>query len=86
MPLIEQVTPQTPVGLTTDVLKRRPDILQAEQVMIGANAEIGVAVANFYPTIGLSALFGGQSQKSGDIFKSDFNIWSMGGFRRGPDL
>ena len=84
MPLIEQVTPQTPVGLTTDVLKRRPDILQAEQVMIGANAEIGVAVANFYPTIGLAALFGGQSQKSNDIFKSDFNIWSLGGSVAGP--
>ena len=84
MPLIEQVTPQTPVGLTTDVLKRRPDILQAEQVMIGANAEIGVAVANFYPTIGLSALFGGQSLKSSDIFKSDFNIWSLGGSVAGP--
>ena len=84
MPLTEQVTPQTPVGLTTDVLKRRPDIRQAEQVMIGANAEVGVAVANFYPTIGLSALFGGQSQKSSDIFKSDFNIWSLGGSVAGP--
>lgn len=84
MPLTEQVTPLTPVGLTTDVLKRRPDIQQAEQVMIGANAEIGVAVANFYPTIGLSALFGGQSPKSGDVFKSDFDIWSLGGFIAGP--
>ena len=84
MPLTEQVTPQTPVGLTTDVLKRRPDIRQAEQVMIGANAEIGVAVANFYPTIGLSALFGGQSLKSSDVFKSDFNIWSLGGSVAGP--
>ncbi len=84
MPLTEQVTPQTPVGLTTDVLKRRPDIRQAEQVMIGANAEVGVAVANFYPTIGLSALFGGQSLKSGDVFKSDFNVWSLGGSVAGP--
>ena len=59
MALTEQVTPQTPLGLTTDVLKRRPDIQQAEQAMIGANAEVGEAVANFYPTIGLGALFGG---------------------------
>ena len=48
-----QSTPTTPLGLTTDVLQRRPDILQAEQNMIGANAEIGVAVANFFPRIGL---------------------------------
>ncbi len=82
--LTEQVTPQTPLGLTTDVLKRRPDIQQAEQVMIGANAEVGVAVANFYPTIGLGALFGGQSQKVDDMFKSQFSIWNLGGSIAGP--
>ena len=84
MALTEQVTPQTPLGLTTDVLKRRPDIQQAEQAMIGANAEVGVAVANFYPTIGLGALFGGQSQKIDDMFKSSFSIWSLGGSVAGP--
>ncbi len=82
--LTAQVTPQTPVGLTTDLLKRRPDILQAEQGMIGANAELGVAVANFYPRIGLGALFGGQSPKIDDMFKSEFNIWSIGGSIAGP--
>ena len=84
VPLAEQKTPPTPVGLTTDVLKRRPDIQQAEQAMIGANAEVGVAVANFYPTIGLSALFGGQGQAGEDIFKSDFNVWSLGAGLAGP--
>ncbi len=58
--LTEQTMPQTPVGATTEIMRRRPDILQAEQTMIAANAEIGVAMANFYPRIGLSALFGGQ--------------------------
>jgi multidrug efflux system outer membrane protein len=82
--LTEQVTPETPLGLTSDVLKRRPDIQQAEQVMIGANAEVGVAVASFYPTIGLGALFGGQSPKIDDMFKSEFNIWHVGGSIAGP--
>ena len=73
--LTEQVTPQTPVGLTTDVLRRRPDILQAEQVMVHANAEIGVAVANFYPRVGLSALFGGQ----GAGFAGSFDAFTVAG-------
>jgi outer membrane protein, multidrug efflux system len=83
--LTEQtMPPQTPVGLTTALLERRPDILQAEQVMIGANAEIGVAVANFYPVIGLSALFGGEGQHPSDIFKSNFSIWSIAAGLTGP--
>lgn len=82
--LTQQVTPEIPLGLTTDVLKRRPDIQQAEQVMIGANAEVGVAVANFYPTIGLGALFGGQSPAVDDMFKSEFGIWSIGAGIAGP--
>jgi multidrug efflux system outer membrane protein len=75
---------QTPVGETTALLERRPDIMQAEQVMIGANAEIGVAVANYFPVIGLSALFGGQGTHPEDIFKSNFGIWSIGAGLAGP--
>src|SRR5262249_49851200 len=48
-PLTAQSMPRTPLGLTTDLMERRPDLVQAEQTMIGANAEIGVAVANFFP-------------------------------------
>ena len=54
----QQMPPQTPVGLSTDLLRRRPDIRAAEQGMISANAQIGEAIANFYPRIGLSALAG----------------------------
>jgi outer membrane protein, multidrug efflux system len=82
--LTEQVTPLAPLGLTSDVLKRRPDIRQAEQAMIGANAEVGVAVANFYPTIGLGALFGVQSPKISDMFKTQSNIWNVGASIAGP--
>jgi multidrug efflux system outer membrane protein len=72
--LVEQTLPQTPLGSTTDMLQRRPDIQQAEQTMIGANEEIGVAIANFYPKVGLSALLGGQAMG----VTSDFGAFSIG--------
>jgi len=52
--------------------------------MIGANAEIGVAVANYYPRIGLSALYGGQGVEVSDLFKSNFSIWSIAAGLTGP--
>ena len=82
--LTAQTTPVTPLGLTSDVMWRRPDILQAEQTMIGANAQIGVAVANFFPRIGLAALYGGQSENIEDIFNSSFSIWNIAGGVVGP--
>jgi multidrug efflux system outer membrane protein len=82
--LEQQAMPATPVGLTSDLLQRRPDIMQVEQVMIGANAEIGVAVANYFPRIGLSALYGGQGVEVGDLFKSNFSIWSIAAGLTGP--
>jgi multidrug efflux system outer membrane protein len=82
--LEQQVTPATPVGLTSDLLQRRPDIMQQEQGMIGANAEIGVAVANYFPRIGLSALYGGQGVQVEDLFKSNFSIWSIAAGLTGP--
>lgn len=82
--LTAQSTPRTPIGLTTDLLQRRPDILQVEQNMIGANALVGVAVANFFPTIGVSALYGGQSQHIGDVVKENFSIWNIAGSVTGP--
>jgi outer membrane protein, multidrug efflux system len=81
--LTEQVTPATPLGATTDLLRRRPDILQAEQAMIGANAEIGVAIANFYPRVGLSALGGVEGVTVGYGMPS-FGIWNLAGNVAGP--
>ncbi len=82
--LAAQTMPKTPVGMTSDLLQRRPDVLQAEQNLIGANAEIGVAVANFFPRIGLSALYGGQSQDIDKVFNSSFSIWNIFGGLTGP--
>jgi multidrug efflux system outer membrane protein len=82
--LTAQTMPVTPVGLTSDLMQRRPDLLQAEQNMIGANALVGVAVANFFPRIGLSALYGGQSPNIGDVLDSNFSIWNIAGTVAGP--
>lgn len=81
--LEDQVMPATPVGSTTALLQRRPDILQAEQGMIAANARIGESLADFFPRIGLSTLVGGtgvgvQSNWSG------FGIWSAALSAAGP--
>jgi len=84
MPLLAQSAPPTPPGLTTALVQRRPDIRQAEQNMISANAEIGVAVANFFPVIGLSALYGGQDPKIGDVVTSSANVWNIAANVSGP--
>ena len=82
--LTQQATPRTPLGATTDIMQRRPDILQGEQNVIGTNAQVGVALANFFPRIGLSALYGGQSQNIGDLIDNSFSIWNIAGSLAGP--
>jgi multidrug efflux system outer membrane protein len=84
MPLVDQPLPVTPSGLTSELLRRRPDIRQAEQAMIGANAGIGVAVANFFPTIGLSTLYGGASNKIGNVVKDSASLWNIAANLSGP--
>ncbi len=83
-PLTDQTMPQTPLGLTTDLMKRRPDILEGEQRMISANAEIGVAAAAAYPTVGLSALVGGQGVSLENTTFSGFGLWNLAGGVAGP--
>lgn len=83
-PLVAQSMPPAPVGQTTDLLQRRPDILESEQNMIRANALMGVAIADFFPRVGLSALYGGQSQNIGDVVDSSFSIWNIAGGLTGP--
>jgi len=84
LPLIAQPLPETPVGLTTDLIRRRPDIRRAEQVMVGANAEIGVAVANFYPRIGLSTLLGLIGIEADGGMGGVFSFWRAGAPIAGP--
>jgi len=84
VPLVAQTTPRTPAGLTTALLRRRPDIRQAEQTMVAANAEIGVAVANFFPTIGLSAMYGNAGSKIANVFKNGASVWNIAANFSGP--
>ncbi|MBV8682433.1 MAG: efflux transporter outer membrane subunit, partial [Caulobacteraceae bacterium] len=73
--LTAQVLPGTPLGATTALLERRPDILAQEQEMIRANEQIGVAIANYFPRIGLSALGGGLGAAINGAFPG-FGFWS----------
>src|SRR5438309_3415307 len=76
--------PQTPTGLTTDLLRRRTDIRAAEQGMIRANAQIGEAVANFYPKIGLSTLLGIIGLASAGPLNGVSSFWRGGANLTGP--
>lgn len=68
-PLIELVNPEkVPAGLPSALLERRPDIRQAEQVLISNNAQIGAAQAEFFPQISLTGLLGVQSRSLGQLF------------------
>jgi len=70
--------PVPPAGLPSTLMEARPDIRQAEALMVAANANIGVAKAALYPTISLTANFGGESLVLGDVLKSAARIWSTG--------
>lgn len=72
------VPPVPPAGLPSRLLEARPDIQQAELQMVAANARIGVAKAALFPTISLTAAYGGESAELGDILKSAARIWTMG--------
>jgi len=70
------VPPTPPAGLPSSLLERRPDIRAAEQTMIAANAQIGVARAARFPSVTLTAFLGGQSAAVEDIASS--GIWGLG--------
>ncbi len=70
--------PDIPAGLPSDLLQRRPDLREAEQQLIAANADVGVAVADFFPRLSLTGAFGGLAPEVGDLFV-DGRTWSIGG-------
>ncbi len=72
------VTPAVPLDLPSTLLERRPDIASAERAVAAANAEIGVAKAAFFPTVGLSASGGFNNGSLAGLFTSAASLWSLG--------
>ena len=67
-----------PAGLPSQLLEARPDVRQAEADLIAANARIGVAKANLFPSITLTGSFGGESRELNDLMSSGSRIWAGG--------
>jgi len=68
-----------PAGLPSSLLERRPDLREAEQNLVTANANVGVARANLFPTITLTAAGGSESSALSDLFRGPTRTWSVAG-------
>jgi multidrug efflux system outer membrane protein len=73
----QQMPPNIPAGLPSALLERRPDIRVAEQRLVAANAEIGVAKAAYFPQITLTGFLGGQGTQLASLFSGPSAIWNF---------
>jgi multidrug efflux system outer membrane protein len=73
----QEVPPEVPAGLSSSLLDRRPDIRAAEQRLIAANADIGIARAAYFPQISLSSFFGAQSTRLASLFAGPNGAWTF---------
>ena len=82
--LEKQVPPEVPSGLPSELLERRPDIREAEQQLRSANAEVGVAKANFFPQLNLTGLFGEVSPELSAFTSGGDVAWGIAAGLTGP--
>ena len=73
----QKVPPAVPPGLPSSLLERRPDILAAEQNLIAANAQIGIARAAYFPQLSVTGLLGGQSTQLSDLLAGPSSVWNV---------
>ena len=84
-PMYEQpVVPVVPAGLPSTLLTRRPDLRQAEQQLVSANARIGVAKAEFFPKFSLTPLIGTASPEFSALTGGSATVWAVAGTLTGP--
>jgi len=79
----QAVPPEIPAGLPSTLLQRRPDVRGAEQDLVAANAQVGVATANFFPTISLTGLFGAISPDVSNLYPAG-KAWTIAASLLGP--
>src|ERR1700724_618707 len=73
----QEMPPDVPAGLPSALLERRPDIRAAEQNLIAANAEIGVAKAAYFPRVSLTGFLGGQGTQLSSLFSGPSGVWNF---------
>ena len=79
----QTLAPEVPAGLPSTLLERRPDIRQAEQQLVASNANVGAAMASFFPTISLTGAFGAVSTDVSNLFPAG-KTWSIAAGLTGP--
>jgi multidrug efflux system outer membrane protein len=76
--------PEVPAGLPSDLLERRPDLIEREETLVAANARVGQSIADFFPRIGLTSVYGHQSSELSSLLESGSLAWSAAALVTGP--
>jgi len=78
------ITPDIPAGLPSGLLRRRPDVLAREQLLVAANANIGASLADFFPRLGMTTFIGKVSPELSAFTAGSANMWNAGASVAGP--